>query len=66
MYFIAISHGVNRGVLKKGKIDERYDFINYLNNNLKGCKCYFPGFDKTEPIWGKNFYNALNKSLKLQ
>ncbi len=61
--FFAISHGVNRGVLKKGKIDERYDFINYLNNNLKDCKCYFPGFDKTEPIWGKKFYNALNKSL---
>ena len=25
--FYAVSHGVNRGVLKKNKIDERYNFL---------------------------------------
>lgn len=61
--FYATSHGVNRGVLKKGKKDERYDFINYLYNNLRDYRCYFPGFNNTQPIWGKNFYSALYNSL---
>ena len=61
--FYATSHGVNRGVLKKGKIDERYDFINYLKNNLKNYKTFFPGFQNAEPIWGKKFYNALYRSI---
>ena len=60
--FYAISHGVNRGVLKKGKIDERYDFINYLAIKLKNYKTYFPGFQNAEPIWGKKFYKALYNS----
>ena len=60
--FYATSHGVNRGVLKKGKIDERDDFINYIANNLKNYKTYFPGFQNVEPIWGKKFYNALCNS----
>ena len=61
--FYATSHGVNRGVLKKGKIDERYDFVNYIANNLKNYKTYFPGFQNVEPIWGKKFYNALYRSI---
>ena len=61
--FYATSHGVNRGVLKKGRIDERYDFISYLANNLKNYKTYFPGFQNEEPVWGKKFYNALYNSI---
>lgn len=57
--FYATSHGVNRGVLKKGRKDERYDFISYLSNNLKSYKTYFPGFNNVQPIWGRNFYKAL-------
>ena len=60
--FYATSHGVNRGVLKKGKKDERYNFINYLDNNLKDYKTYFPGFNNTQPIWGHDFYRALLNS----
>ena len=61
--FYATSHGVNRGVLKKGKKDERYDFINYLYNNLRNYRCYFPGFNNAQPIWGKKFYRSLYNSL---
>lgn len=61
--FYATSHGVNRGVLKKGKKDERYNFINYLYNNLRDYSCYFPGFNNVQPIWGKNFYKSLYNSL---
>ena len=28
--FFALSHGVHRGILKKGKHDERADFVNKL------------------------------------
>ena len=38
MFFFAMSHGVNRGDLKSGKIDERESIINKLiklNKNLK-------------------------------
>ena len=61
--FFATSHGINRGILKKGKRDERYDFINYLYNNLRNHRCCFPGFNNLQPIWGRNFYNALYNSL---
>ena len=30
MTFFAMSHGVHRGVLKKGKFDQRENFINKL------------------------------------
>jgi hypothetical protein len=32
--FVAISHGQNRGILKKGKFDEREKFINELISDL--------------------------------
>ena len=60
--FYATSHGVNRGILKKGRIDERHDFVNFLANKLKNYKTYFPGFNNVEPIWGKKFYKALYNS----
>ena len=30
MFFLHLSHGVHRGILKKGKYDERADFVNRL------------------------------------
>ena len=35
--FFAMSHGVHRGVLKKGKYDERETFIQELNENDTKC-----------------------------
>ena len=32
--FYAMSHGVNRGVLKKGKSDDRINFLNKLIKKL--------------------------------
>jgi glycosyltransferase involved in cell wall biosynthesis len=61
-FFYAISHGVNRGYLKKGKVDSRVFFINKLRNKIKDIKYDFYGFDKKEPIWGNEFYRALTNS----
>ena len=36
--FFAMSHGVNRGVLKLGKLDGREDFINDLISKNPGLK----------------------------
>ena len=33
--FFAMSHGVHRGVLKKGKFDERENLINYLIKKIQ-------------------------------
>ena len=60
--FSAISHGQNRGILKKGKFDEREKSINKLIFNLPEIKFASFGMDNVEPIWGANFYYYLSKS----
>ena len=60
--FYAMSHGVNRGILKKGKIDERVIFLNKLIPKLINIKYDFYGYNKIEPIWGNDFYNAIRNS----
>ena len=60
--FVAISHGQNRGTLKKGKIDERENFINKLIENLPQKKFAQFGINNFEPIWGSNYYHYLSKS----
>ena len=60
--FVAISHGQNRGILKKGKKDEREKFINNIINNLPQNKFAQFGINNFEPIWGSNYYHYLSKS----
>ena len=60
--FYAMSHGVNRGTLKTGKIDERIIFLDKLSLKLQDIKYDFYGFKNQQPIWGNEFYNALINS----
>ena len=60
--FYAMSHGVNRATLKKGKIDDRITFLNKLTDKLQNINYDFYGFKNKEPIWGNNFYQALVNS----
>jgi hypothetical protein len=60
--FYAMSHGVNRGDLKYGKIDERITFLNRLVKKLDNINYDFYGFKNKNPIWGSNFYENLVKS----
>ncbi len=60
--FYAMSHGVNRATLKKGKNDSRIHFLNKLIKKLDNVDYDFYGFQNKEPIWGNEFYQALNNS----
>ena len=60
--FVAISHGQNRGILKKGKFDEREKFINELISDLPQLKFAQFGLNNFEPIWGSNYYHYLSKT----
>ena len=67
--FFAMSHGVHRGKLKKGKFDERENFVNKLIKKNPNLKFNIFGMNNIQPIWGdefkKNLYNskvALNLS----
>ena len=60
--FVAISHGQNRGILKKGKLDERENFINNLISELPQSKFAKFGVSNFEPIWGSNYYHYLSKA----
>ena len=60
--FVAISHGQNRGLLKKGKIDDREKLLKYLSKNLPNIKFAEFGYNGVEPIWGENYFHYLTKS----
>ncbi|WP_435091174.1 glycosyltransferase [Candidatus Pelagibacter bacterium nBUS_30] len=60
--FYAMSHGVNRAVLKKGIEDDRIIFLDKLVKKISGIKYDFYGFSNKQPIWGNDFFNALINS----
>ncbi|MDC1002972.1 glycosyltransferase, partial [Candidatus Pelagibacter sp.] len=57
--FYAMSHGVNRGVLKGGFEDSRIKFLEKLIKKIPNIKHDFRGFKNKQPIWGNDFNNAL-------
>jgi len=64
--FFAMSHGVHRGGLKKGKIDDREKFINKLVLLTKNIKFELYGMNSIQPIWGDNFIKKIaNSSMGL-
>lgn len=60
--FFAMSHGVHRGELKKGKIDKREIFINKIKKLNKEIIFDIYGMNNIQPIWGDNFINAISRS----
>ena len=60
--FYAMSHGVNRAVLKEGTEDERINFLDKLVKKIPDVKYDFYGFSNKQPIWGNEFNNALINS----
>ena len=59
--FFAMSHGVHRGNLKKGKSDDRKYLLNKLSSK-KGIICDFYGINKTQPIWAEDFLIRIAQS----
>jgi glycosyltransferase involved in cell wall biosynthesis len=60
--FFALSHGVHRGILKKGKFDERADFVNKLVELTPNVKFDLYGIDNVQPIWADSFLRAISNS----
>jgi hypothetical protein len=60
--FFAMSHGVHRGSLKKGKYDNRELFINKLMKKNKKIKFDVYGMNNVQPVWGDNFLKKISNS----
>ena len=60
--FFALSHGVHRGILKKGKIDNREFFIKKLVEINNEIRFNLFGIDNKQPIWAEEFKKELEKS----
>ena len=60
--FFAMSHGVHRGILKKGKFDERENFINKLLLKTPDIRFDLYGLHEKQPVWADNFINAISQS----
>jgi hypothetical protein len=60
--FYAMSHGVNRAVLKEGAEDNRVEFLDKLVKKISTIKYDFYGFSNKQPIWGNDFNSAIINS----
>ena len=60
--FFAMSHGVHRGVLKRGKFDERENFINKLIKITPNIRFDLYGMNNIQPIWADDYLIAISQS----
>jgi len=60
--FFALSHGVHRGILKRGKYDIREKFITDLISKTPNVKFDIYGINQIQPLWADSFYKSLARS----
>ncbi len=60
--FYALSHGVHRGVLKRGKFDERINFVSKLMHITPNIKFDIYGVNNIQPVWADNYFKAISNS----
>ena len=60
--FFALSHGVHRGILKRGKYDERADFVNRLVEITPNVKFDLYGINNVQPIWADSFLKSISNA----
>ncbi len=60
--FFALSHGVHRGTLKKGKIDNREIFIKKLIIKNDEIRYNLFGINNNQPVWAEEYKKELSKS----
>ncbi len=60
--FFTMSHGVNRGKLKKNKTDVRYPFLDELLKKSPDIIFDIYGYNGREPIWSEDFYITIGQS----
>ena len=57
-----MSHGVNRGKLKRDKQDERHNFISELISECPNIIFDIYGYKDREPVWADDFYKVIVNS----
>ena len=57
--FFALSHGVHRGILKRGKEDDRNYFLQQLQQKTDNVKFDIYGLDKRQPIWADHYFKVI-------
>ena len=57
-----MSHGVHRGILKKGKFDERENFINRLVDMTPNIRFDLYGMNNIQPIWADQYFKNISNS----
>ena len=60
--FFALSHGVHRGILKSGKIDDRVTFLKNLQEQTQDVKFDIYGVDKIQPIWADHYFKTISNA----
>ena len=60
--FFALSHGVHRGKLKYGKIDDRVNFLEKLQSITPDVKFDIYGINKVQPIWADHYFKTISNS----
>ena len=60
--FFALSHGVHRGVLKRGKDDDRNYFLKELLNKSRNVKFDVYGLNNKQPIWADHYFKVISKA----
>ena len=60
--FFALSHGVHRGVLKSGKIDDRIIFLKRLSERTPDVKFDLYGINKIQPIWADHYFKTISNA----
>ena len=60
--FFALSHGVHRGILKRGKYDDRADFVNRLVEVTPNVKFDLYGINNVQPIWADSFLKSISNA----
>ena len=60
--FFAMSHGVHRGRLKKGKFDVRENFIKNLIKKTPTIKYDIYGMSNKQPIWADEYIKTIQQS----
>jgi hypothetical protein len=60
--FFAMSHGVHRGVLKKGKFDNREIFLNKIIKTTPNIRFDLYGLNGVQPIWADDYLLAISQS----
>ena len=60
--FFALSHGVHRGVLKKGKDDDRNYFLKELLKKTNNIKFDIYGLNNKQPIWADHYFKVISNA----